>query len=222
MMDKNKELKGKEATNEKSETQEKNWLTWDEVTKTFTDLETKVKSFSGNKEINEHQYNTLLQYVVLALYYYKAPRRNEYQNMAIVKANTASLPITTNYLVVDTQEFVFNAYKTAKKEGQLVEKIPEELMAVLNLYMRFHPLVKGKKVVKTTNIPFLVYYDGKPFSQVNAITRILNKTFGKKVGSSMLRHIFLSSKYGDVIEEMKQDAGAMSHSVGQQKDYIKL
>jgi hypothetical protein len=222
MMDKNKELKAKEASNEKSETQAKNWLTWEEVSKTFAELEAKVKAFSSNKEINEHQYNVLLQYVVLALYYYKAPRRNEYQNMLIVKANSASLPITTNYLVLDTRSFIFNAYKTAKKEGQLKEDIPEELFDVILIYLKFHPLLKGKKVTKTTSLPFLVYYDGKPFSQVNAITRILNKTFGKNVGSSLLRHIYLSSKYGDILTEMKEDAGAMSHSVGMQKDYIKI
>lgn len=222
MMDKNKELKSKEATNEKSDTQKENWLTWEEVSKTFSDLEAKVKSFSGNKEINEHQYNVLLQKLVLALYYFKAPRRNEYQNMMIVKSNSPSLPITTNYYVTDANQFVFNAYKTAKKEGQLVEDIPPELVAVIQTYLKFHPLLKGKKIVKGSAVPFLVYYDGKPFSQVNAITRILNKTFGKKIGSSMLRHIYLSSKYGDVLQDMKEDAGAMSHSVGMQKDYIKV
>lgn len=222
MMDKNKELKSQEASNEKTETQKENWLTWDEVSKTFSDLEAKVKSFAGNKEINEHQYNVLLQLVVLALYYFKAPRRNEYQNMTLVKAESPSLPITTNYLIMDTRQFLFNAYKTAKKEGQLKEDIPPELFAVISTYLKFHPLLKGKKIIKTTSVPFLVYYDGKPFSQVNAITRILNKTFGKKVGSSMLRHIYLSSKYGSVLEEMKEDAGAMSHSVGMQKDYIKV
>jgi hypothetical protein len=222
MMDKNKELKTKEASNEKSETQKENWLTWDEVSKTFADLEAKVKSFSGNKEINEHQYNVLLQLVVLALYYFKAPRRNEYQNMKIVKTDTASLPIDTNYLVSDPRQFLFNVYKTSKKEGQLREDIPPELFAVIQTYLKFHPLLKGKKIIKTTAVPFLVYYDGKPFSQVHAITRILNKTFGKKVGSSMLRHIYLSSKYGDVLQEMKEDAGAMSHSIGMQKDYIKV
>lgn len=222
MMDKNKELKGKEATNEKSETQQENWITWEEVGKTFADLEAKVKTFSGNKEINPHQYDVLLQYVVLALYYYKAPRRNEYQNMTIVKTDTASLPITANYLITDSRQFLFNAYKTAKKEGQLREDIPDALFAVILTYLKFHPLLKGKKIIKTTAVPFLVYYDGKPLTQVNAITRILNKTFGKAVGSSMLRHIYLSSKYGDVLQEMKEDAGAMSHSVGMQKDYIKV
>ena len=36
----------------------------------------------------------------------------------------------------------------------------------------------------------------------------------------MLRHIFLTSKYGDNIKEMEQDAKDMGHSVEQQKDYV--
>jgi len=220
MMDKNKELKSVEASGEKTETQQENWITWEEVSTKMKELEDKVKSFAGNKEINEHQYNVLLQEVILALYYYKAPRRNEYQKMNIVKSDVG-LPIDTNYLDFDKKQFVFNSYKTAKKEGQLKEDIPPELLNVITTYMKFHPLLKGKKVVKGTNVPFLVYYDGKSLSQVNAITRILNKIFGKKVGSSMLRHIYLSSKYGKVVDEMKEDANAMSHSVDMQKDYIK-
>ena len=66
---------------------------------------------------------------------------------------------------------------------------------------------------------FLVNADGSPLAAVNAITRILNKTLGKKVGSSMLRHIFLSSKYD--ITEMNKDANAMAHSVEEQKRYLK-
>ena len=219
MMDKNKELKSVESLNEKTPQQEANWITWEEVKTAMNALEEKVKGFTG-KEINEHQYNTLLQTVVLALYYYKAPRRNEYQKMCIVKTDSG-LPIDTNYLTTDNSQFVFNAYKTAKKEGQLKEDIPPELMRIIQVYMKYHPLLKGKKVLKTSCIPFLVYYNGSPLSQVNAITRILNKTFGKKVGSSMLRHIYLSSKYGKVLEDMKEDSSAMSHSLGTQKTYIK-
>lgn len=220
MMNKNKELKAVEASGEKTETQQENWITWEEVSTKMKELEDKVKVFAGNKEINGHQYDVLLQEVILALYYYKAPRRNEYQKMNIVKTDTG-LPIDTNYLDFDKKQFIFNAYKTARKEGQLKETIPPELFAVIQTYLKFHPLLKGKKIVKGLNVPFLVYYDGKPLTQVNAITRILNKIFGKKVGSSMLRHCYLSSKYGNVVDEMKEDAVAMSHSVDMQKDYIK-
>jgi hypothetical protein len=142
--------------------------------------------------------------------------------MNIVKTETAGLPIDTNYLDYDKKQFIFNAYKTSRKEGQIKEDIPPELFAIIQTYLKFHPLLKGKKIIKGTNVPFLVHYDGKDLSQVNSITRILNKTFGKKVGSSLLRHIYLSSKYGNTLQEMKEDATAMSHSVGMQKDYIKV
>jgi hypothetical protein len=66
-----------------------------------------------------------------------------------------------------------------------------------------------------------VYSDGEPLDKVNSITRILNRIFGKSIGSSMLRHSYISSKYAAVNEEMKEDAKNMSHSLGMQKEYIK-
>jgi hypothetical protein len=218
MMDKNKELKAVEASGEKTETQQKNWITWDEVGTKMKDLEDKVNSFG--KEINAHQYDILLQEIILALYYYKAPRRNEYQKMNLVKTITGQ-PDTLNYLDYDKKQFVFNVFKTARKEGQVKEDIPPELFAIIQKYLKYHPLVKGK-ITKATNVPFLVYHDGKPLSQINAITRVLNKIFGKAVGSSMLRSIYLTSKYGNIKEEMREDSKAMSHSVQtQQNNYVK-
>jgi hypothetical protein len=66
---------------------------------------------------------------------------------------------------------------------------------------------------------FLVYQDGRPLESVNAITRILNRIFGKSVGATMLRHIYLSSKYD--VEEMNKDAEIMAHSSSTQHDYMK-
>ena len=37
----------------------------------------------------------------------------------------------------------------------------------------------------------------------------------------MLRHIYLTGKYGDVLEDQKKDALDMAHSEAMQKDYIK-
>jgi hypothetical protein len=36
----------------------------------------------------------------------------------------------------------------------------------------------------------------------------------------MLRHIYLTHKYGNKLTEMQEDASRMAHSVSQQKDYI--
>jgi integrase len=55
----------------------------------------------------------------------------------------------------------------------------------------------------------------------SAMTKALNRIFGKKVGASMLRHSYLTSKYGKVTDEMAKDAELMAHSVSQQSDYIK-
>jgi hypothetical protein len=37
----------------------------------------------------------------------------------------------------------------------------------------------------------------------------------------MLRHIYISSKFGKEYDEMVKTAKAMGHSISEQKDYIK-
>jgi hypothetical protein len=229
MVNKNKELKELEHQNIKSETQSKNWVEWNEVGGKLNTLKEKVDKFKNSKEINEHNYNTLLEYMILSLYYYKQPRRNmDYQKMKVVKYNNSNLPISSNYLVYNSKLFIFNIFKTSKKEGQQVEDIPEDLFNIIKLYFKFHPYFKEhpiKSIKKETPIDayFLVYYNGNPLEQVNSITRIINKIFeNKSVGSSILRHSFLSNKHQDTIEELKEDAKAMGHSVSQALDYVKV
>jgi hypothetical protein len=41
------------------------------------------------------------------------------------------------------------------------------------------------------------------------------------LGSSLLRHSYLSHKYADVAEEKKKDADLMMHSVAMAEGYIK-
>jgi len=220
MIDKNKQLKDETAENKKTETQAQNWIDWDEVKEKYEQLKEKVAELAGKKELNPTQYNTLLSYMILSLYYHNPPRRNQdYQKMAIVKSELPDLSM--NYLDYDKREFIFNIFKTAKKEGQQRQPIAPELFDIVNLYLKHHPILKGKKPSKVP-VPFLVYYNGGQLDKVNSITRILNKIFGKAVGSSMLRHSFLSGKYGEVLKSQKEDSAAMGHSLSQQKEYIKM
>jgi hypothetical protein len=214
LVNQNRTLKAQEAKNEKTPTQEANWLTWAEVQKKHEELKERVKALP--ERLTESQYNHLLEYTILSLYVLLPPRRNDYQNMLIVKE--APEDATKNYLELSTNRFIFNKFKTSKREGQLIVDIPAELFAVINTYLNHHPLLKGKHTLPQ---PFLVYADGRPLTATNSITRILNKIFGKSVGSSLLRHIYLG-KYSDVREEMKEDAKMMSHSVEtQQNNYVK-
>jgi integrase len=119
-----------------------------------------------------------------------------------------------------TQRFIFNKYKTSKTFGEQVFDLPEDLQATLKLYIDNHPLNKNK----AKEFKLLVKQDGSPLNTVNSITRILNRIFdGKKVGSSMLRHAFVSTKFGGTLADMKNIANKMAHSVNTQiREYIKI
>jgi hypothetical protein len=212
--------KERDATpiHEKTDKQEENWLTWEEVSKKKSGLKEDISSYLSNKHLTPVQFDKLLQYVVISLYTDIQPRRNQdYLDMFVVKKLGKDYDKTKNYYDVSTQRFIFNKYKTAKKHGEQVEEIPEALQTTLKTYLTHHPLAKSK----AKEFKLLVKPDGSPLNTVNSITRILNRIFGKKVGSSMLRHSYLSSKYGDVMKEMEEDAEAMGHTTGVQKTYIK-
>lgn len=205
MIEKNKELKKQEAMNEKTPEQNKNWIEWEKIIEKRDELKKQVETIKG-KNITEKQYNDILKYLILSLYTHQPPRRNsDYQYMNVVKINPGDLVDSKNYLIINDEKFIFNKYKTQKKFGQQEEKINKELMDVIMLYLKYHPNIKGK-LLKNLNKEFLVYYNGKPLDSVNSITRILNSIFDKQISSSMLRHIYLSSKYQDVVEEQKKDA----------------
>lgn len=220
MIQTSQEIKAK-PTEEMSESQSKNWLKWDDIKNKLNELKEKVNNFVNNKLINETQYNTLLSYLILSLYFYLPPRRNmDYQLMNVVKLFNEKLSDDVNYLSYDDNKFVFNVYKTAKSKGRKEKVFNNELKEVINMYLKHHPIIKGK-VKKDTNTRFLVYFNGGELGSVNSITRILNKIFDKNIGSSMIRHIYLSNKYGETMEEMKEDADDMGHTTGMQKEYIK-
>jgi hypothetical protein len=222
MMDKATEMKETDI-NEKTDKQTENWLTWEEVQHVKVILRDLANQFSNSKILTANQYDVLLAYVILCLYTDIPPRRNQdYMDMYVI--NEPKTDDTKNYLDWTNKKFIFNHYKTAKKYGQQILGVESPtLIEAITLYLKHHPLNPSpnlKKLPKNTEFKFLVYNDGSGLTAVNSITRILNKCFGgKHIGSSMLRHIYLSSKYD--IEEMKKDAEALGHSLEQQKEYLK-
>jgi hypothetical protein len=203
---------------EKSEKQEEAWLTWDDVQKKKEALVEDVNAFVGNKHITATQFDKLLQHLVLSLYTDIPPRRNQdYLDMYVIRKWTKDAPADKNYYDLATHKFIFNKYKTAKTYGAQTVETNDALQKALSDYLKFHPLTRGK----TKEFKLLVKPDGSNLSTVNAITRVLNRIFGKKVGSSMLRHVYLSSKFGDTMKEMEKTADEMGHSTAVQKEYIK-
>lgn len=219
------------ATNTKTEAQQENWLSWDEV-------ESKMKQLAktaGEDGRSVSSMNKLIDALVLGLYVYMKPRRNkDYIDMIVVEDENTLPPGVedVNLLSLKGRTFIFKNYKTASTYGEQRFPIHDDLMTLIMRYLNARGVMsqiqpqqikRGKKisiVQPTTAVPFLVQANNKPFNQ-NGITRILNRIFGGRVGSSMLRHIYLTGKYGTLLEEQKKDAEAMAHSINTQKDYIK-
>lgn len=223
--DKVKREKDEEVKNdnhEKTEKQKEAWIEWDEVKKHRDELQESVNKFITKKTIDSSQYDTLQKLLILSLYTDIQPRRNmDYLDMYIVKKWTDKMPNDKNYLDMATKKFIYNKYKTAKKWGSQTQEIPANLWEVISTYIKYQPLYKANKK-SAEPVKFLVAHQGEPLTALNSITRVLNKIFGKRVGSSMLRHIYLSNRYGNVIEDQEEDARAMGHSVAQQREYVKI
>lgn len=203
-----------------TETQSDNWMTWDQVKDIYTQLEQKVGTFYKQKNLSDEQYGELLSYALMSLYITQQPRRNkDYQLMRVVDAFTTELDPKFNYLDLSKKKFIFNVYKTSKKYGRFDMPINKVLFAALKKYFK-HRQTK-LSLDDLNDKPLLIRYDGKALDKSNDITKLLNKVFGKKVGSSMLRHIFLTDKYDAIIDEQKKDAGTMAHSPEEQKKYVK-
>jgi hypothetical protein len=240
----NKDLK---TSNEKTPKETDNWINQEEIKSKFEELKSKfeeLKLSTNKKKITEVQYNKLLDALLLGLYVLQKPRRNlDYQDMIVttqkVKAkaeqnkstSTAAVPSLDipnndtaikslpNVLNLPDNRFEFNNYKTKGTYLQQSEPIDYELRQMIELYLKYHPLAKE---MKKEAVPFIVSFDGKPFTNNNDFTRILNRIFGKKIGVSMLRKIYLTDKFKDTLDELKSTATAMGTSTSTIQDhYIK-
>ena len=174
-------------TGEKTEKQSANWVSWEDVIKTRERLRGEGKH---------------LELMLLSLYTEIPPRRNkDFFEMVVSEGDNPDK--TRNYCVLKSGrpvKLVFHLYKTRKEYGTQDIDIPDVLADAILLY---NPRV-GEKLL--------------PFQHENGITRCLNRIFdGKKIGASMLRHIYLSDKYGDRRDEMANDARLMGHSIQQQQ-----
>jgi len=142
--------------------------------------------------------------------------------MLVVRGYTPEMDKAFNYLDLDNKKFHFNNYKTNKTYSTQTTDISEELYSVIIKFLKFHPEFKQLKK-KGCSFPFLVDANNIQFETKNSITRILNKIFTKKIGSSMLRNIYLTSKYSDNLNELQKDAKAMGTSASTiENQYVKL
>lgn len=208
-------------TNEKTEKMENNWINWSDVKEMWEEMNKMYKN-GDNDDLD-----FMLRFVIMSLFVLLPPRRNaDYMKMVITNdEDYDTMDDDKNYINTETQEFIFNNYKTSKTYGRQIIKIPDELFKIILKYFmsRTRKTIKLIKEDKPNNelrategSAFLVFSDGRPLNQDNHITRILNKIFGKNIGASMLRNIYITNELPNDIKKRKEIAKMMGHSVSTQ------
>ena len=184
----------------------------DNLNKELHDATGKTDRYKDNEVSWEHVIEardklpkTSVEYVLMSLFTMMPPRRNLDYIMKIGKPE----PNTNWY---DGKDFYFGNYKTAGKYHTQIIHVPPELKTVIDNYLEHRPFKTHDLLVKKSGLPF----------KTKDIQLTLNKVIGKKVGCTMLRSIYLSSKYGNMVQEMKEDSEKMGTSTSViQSNYVK-
>jgi len=208
-----------------SSKQAPNFTTTEEIFKMINQMADDLKPIKKkSKEDITKKEMALLQAYVLFNIYAKMPFRNDLGNGAEAINQAAYRKLSeqdkkdNNFLVVPSKGniyWVMNKYKTSKKYEQL--NIPIEDPALRKI-LRYYLKINGMGVLFKTST-------GKPISK-GELSKILIKYskqyLNKSISSTLLRKIYLSSKYSNVKDEMEKDAKMMGNSVAtQQAVYVK-
>ena len=205
------------ANGSMSEEKKNNMINYNELLDILENLKNKVDEFKEKDKLDKKEYNILLQYLILSLYLKISPRRNkDYINMFIPLKKLKLMNDKLNYLFINKSKFIFNNYKTSKIYNEQVIDINNDLMDVIKLYLKYHPLYHNKD---NDLIPFLVNYKGLHLKNINSINEVLNK-INKNINSTMIRHSYITYQFKDQDEKSKKIAHDMGHSQKMQKEYI--
>jgi integrase len=195
MIDSKNEDKQNEEKQELTANQKENWMDWKDILKKRDELiyiPTGTKW--SRKEINKFQ-----DYLISALYTYNAPRRaQDYATMIMTKGSPKD-----NFIHWNTQEFIFNDYKTKKVYHTQKIKIADELFALLKLWKKHN---KNGVLLEDTH--------GNPMTAKKLSNR-LGSIFGKTgFGVNILRHSYVTDNLKGMpfLDKIKDIATDLGHS----------
>ena len=186
---------------EKSDKQKESWLTMDQFVETINKVhkEIKEKKIMKKKELDNCEYQLLQDYIILRLYH-EFSWRNDIASIHVID-DEKKIEENKNYLVTRDKEYkiILQQYKTAKRYGKKEYVLDQNLQRLV------------KKLLKHNTSGFLLLNKNRKSKMSrNNLTLHLNRIFikhtGKKIGSSMLRHIQSSelNKHRISLEEEKK------------------
>ena len=180
------------------EKQKNNWISIDEIKEKYNAPAVDANSMLNKKKIlNESVMMEFLLMSFLSGVVIRPRRSLDYSEM---KKRNYDVKTDNFY---KGNKFFFNKYKTVKTYGIQILEVPKELKTII------------KKWIKINTNDYIIYFSNGNKISCPQITRILNKVFGKNTSTSMLRHIYLTNVYEDILQinKMENLANEMGHSV---------
>lgn len=197
-------IKKKLSTNEKTNTEEKNWTTTEDIQTIKDNLKGEIP-----KKINTiYDLNKYRNYIMYLLYD-NLPSRADIADSKLVFKTKQNLSDEYNYIVLDkknkTAEYVLNVYKTKGTYGPKIIQLDNDLYSVLLDYK--------KNLDNFTNENWLFLNDDcnkLSRNRMGVIYSSLGSSIGKKLSITQNRHIKVSELIP--VEKIKELANKMAHS----------
>lgn len=203
---------------QKTESQAKNWVEWDDYLGLVQTLQSGLKTL-GSAPWSWRQLSQYQDYLLLLLYSHY-PLRNDFGEVKVLGKtayNNLGDKDHGNYLITEQggkkMTLVLNEYKTSQKYGQKRISLDPAVTKALRKWFQHND---SEYLLRTKA--------GQPLGS-NGITKALGRIglqhLQRRLGSSLLRHSYLSHKYKDTLDSKKEDADLMMHSVAMQEGYVK-
>ncbi len=211
----NQQYEDEQKAGKISEKQKENFVKLEELQNMINKMadEIKEKNLKTKKELTAKDRELLMMYTLYNMLIL-IPTRNDFAGMKYINKATYNKlsdddKKERNYLVNQKNKlfFVYNKYKTSKAYGEKIIDSPKELSKILRMYIKLTKKKNGDFMFTTST--------GNPIS-ANVGSQMLLKYskryLGKNISTTMIRHIVLSDKFGDVKKQMADMAEKTGHS----------
>ena len=199
----------------KTERELKNWITFNDVRDKIKQLQRTIKKKIVVKRIEDitvEDRKLITHHVILNLYSRICPLRNDFADVKIIPYGREQTEAEKqmNVLVEEAPgcyTLLLRHYKTHKAYGDQTHVFPKPLNKVISDSLRLFPRNYLLSNLKDGDIAMTPAYLSQTSSQIFA-------NENKRVGSWMLRKIFLSELYKDdtPLQKRKAIAASMGHS----------
>lgn len=200
---------------QKTPSQEENWVTQDDIMQKYKMLEKIAKPLMKKESPSMSELQKIQNFIILSLLsgiHIPVRRSKDYVDFKIRNVDKTK----DNYMSDDGKHLVFNSYKTAKAYGEQKIPLKTPLRNILRKWISVNP--SEYLLIDSSGAP-LGGADRSGNGSVKLNQR-LNKLFdNKKVGVNILRHSIMTEKFGDMMKK-KTEAEKYMGQAGSSADML--